>query len=312
MNSSLARTTRRPGRAGRVAVAALAAMTLGTGIASAATLSGTGGNDTIHGTAGADTIKGFGGADNLYGGDGADVIEGGNGPDHVVGGNGPDDVNGGPGVDEIYGLDGNDVLRARDDYADKVYCGTGNDVAYVDYRDYFPTATAAKPRGTCEDIRWMNPWVLPLQNAHYDYGLPGGITRAHHDYPAVDISADTGNPVRAVRGGYVEAAGTSPLGQTWCGKGVVIRGVGGGQYMYCHLSAVSVAKGQGIGALRKIGEVGSTGNSSGPHLHLQIWRGSMQADGYYSSVCPQPMLKAIYDKRSVPLPKDLPRSGCTY
>ncbi|MBM6405352.1 peptidoglycan DD-metalloendopeptidase family protein [Phycicoccus sp. CSK15P-2] len=334
MNASLARPRARVSRrAARVGVAAVAAMALGTGVAVAATIDGTPGDDELTGTASADTIRGFAGADvisgyggndtlkgnnghdTIYGNDGADTIDGGAGSDKVVGGNGHDDVKGGDGADEIYGLDGSDVLRARDDKEDKVYCGAGNDTAYLDRLDLMPTSELNKPQGTCENIKWTNPWVLPIALSDMPEGK-AGLDDPHHptsgQYAAVDLQAPSGSPIRAIRGGYVEAAGYHPLGQTWCGYGVVIRGVGGGQYMYCHMTAgsVAVSQGQGIGSLRVIGKVGSTGESTGPHLHLQIWKRSFSQDGFNSSVCPQPMLVAIADDRAVPRPADLPYNGC--
>lgn len=293
-------------------LAAACALVVGApGLAFAADRDGTSGNDTIHGTDRADTINGFRGDDKLYGHAGADTIDGGGGADTVVGGDGPDDVKGGAGVDEIFGLNGNDILRARDDFADKVYCGPGNDRAYVDALDLFPTSELNRPQGTCEDIRWVKPWRLPIAVGDMPEGA-GGLDDSHREYPSIDLQAPTGTPIRAIRGGYVEAAGWNPLNQSWCGKGVVIRGVTGGQYIYCHMNSVSVSQGQGIGSGRKVGTVGSTGNSTGPHLHLQIWKRSMHADGFYNSVCPQPMLTAINRGRTVPAPGGLPSSGCTY
>lgn len=307
------------GLRGGAAALAVLAMTAGpaaakdiTGTGGADVLKGTSNADTISGRAGADTLYGYGGNDTLYGGDGRDTVRGGKGADKVVGGAGRDDVSGGDGADSLYGLAGDDVLRARDSHRDRIYCGDQQDTAYVDRRDTFPTATASRPRGTCESIRWVNPWVQPIRLSQMPEGR-SGLDDPHHDYPAVDLQAATGTPIRAVRGGYVEAAGWAPLGQSWCGYGVSIRGVSGGQYLYCHMSqSPSVDRGMGIGSGRTIGKVGSTGRSSGAHLHLQIWAGTMGGDGYYGSRCPQPMLKAIAAGTSVPRPSALPRSGCSY
>lgn len=328
---------RRLRRAGLVPLAAVAALTTGIGVAIAVDVTGTSGPDVLRGTSGADTISGWGGnddiagwsgndtlrgnkgadlvkgnkgADSVNGDGGRDVVDGGDGADRVNGGSGPDEVIGGAGRDELFGGDGNDILRARDGEQDRIFCGNGNDTVYADTLDTFPTSELTRPRGTCENINWIKPWQLPVRVADLDLGA-AALTRPHREYPAIDLSADNGDDIYAVRGGYVEAAGWNPLGQSWCGYGVVIRGVGGGQYIYCHMTdAPDVSEGMGIGTARKIGDMGSTGQSSGPHLHLQIWRNSMQADGFYNSVCPQPMLKAIYDGRSVPTPSQLPNTGC--
>jgi murein DD-endopeptidase MepM/ murein hydrolase activator NlpD len=79
-------------------------------------------------------------------------------------------------------------------------------------------------------------------------------------------SGDYGNKVRAMTAGKVRAV------HRWdysYGHHVKI----GGE-LYAHLSQISVHRGQRVQRGEVIGRVGSTGNSSGPHLHLEIGRGS--------------------------------------
>ena len=78
------------------------------------------------------------------------------------------------------------------------------------------------------------------------------------------------------------------------GKYVVLRGADGRDYVFMHLirDSVTVAEGQAIAQGRQFGLVGSTGSSSGPHLHFEIW-----PDGWYSSdesvpIDPLPQLQA--------------------
>ncbi|MDF2146434.1 peptidoglycan DD-metalloendopeptidase family protein [Knoellia sp. p5-6-4] len=306
--------TKRTGsrRAGLVTVAAALTLAIAPGVAFAAVLEGDGGDNEIHGTVNADTINGRGGQDRLFGSEGPDIVDGDTGADHVVGGDGNDEVIGDDGEDEMFGGTGADIMRARDGMTDRINCGDGTDTVFADSQDLFPTATNTDPKGNCEDINWVNPTVLPVALADMPEGK-AGLDDPHHDYPSSDLQAPAGANIRALRGGHVEAAGWAPLGQSWCGYGVVIRGIGGGQYMYCHMyDQPDVSAGQGISPGLKIGDVGSTGQSSGNHLHLQVWKNSMQSDGYYNSVCPQRMLTAIANDNPVPLPKDLPSTGCTY
>jgi peptidoglycan hydrolase-like protein with peptidoglycan-binding domain len=123
----------------------------------------------------------------------------------------------------------------------------------------------------------------------------------HHDYPAIDLQVPTGTDVFAVTGGSA-----FPIGGTTssCGLGVQIDGVDGAEYRYCHLSARAMSGRITVAAGAKIGDSGNTGNSTGPHLHLQIRYGGALR-------CPQPMLLAIYDGAAVPTPNQLPTSGCT-
>jgi peptidoglycan hydrolase-like protein with peptidoglycan-binding domain len=123
----------------------------------------------------------------------------------------------------------------------------------------------------------------------------------HHDYPAIDLQVPIGTDVFAVTGGSA-----FPIGGTTssCGLGVQIDGVDGAEYRYCHLSARAMSGRITVAAGAKIGDSGNTGNSTGPHLHLQIRYGGALR-------CPQPMLLAIYDGASVPTPNQLPTSGCS-
>ncbi|WP_045317516.1 peptidoglycan-binding protein [Lentzea aerocolonigenes] len=121
----------------------------------------------------------------------------------------------------------------------------------------------------------------------------------HHDYPAIDL------PVSYVPA-YAMVSGTAyrlsePNG---CGNGlrIVKSGV---DYLYCHLSAYSVANGAAVRAGDRVATTGNTGNSTGPHLHIAI-----KISG--TSYCPQNFLLAIYDGRTPPAPSSLPRTGCFY
>ncbi len=94
------------------------------------------------------------------------------------------------------------------------------------------------------------------------------IFRYHHFHNGLDIATPHGTPVGAACGGRVTAAG-------WMGgygKAVIISHPNGFRTLYGHLSRISVSKGQRVEAGRIIGRAGSTGNSTGPHLHFTLWR----------------------------------------
>ena len=94
----------------------------------------------------------------------------------------------------------------------------------------------------------------------YDYN-PG----ANHS--AIDIAGETGNPVWAVDNGVIVYAGWSNYGY---GNLVVIDHGNGWQSLYAHLSGISVGCGQSVYQGTPIGSLGSTGNSSGSHLHFEL------------------------------------------
>jgi murein DD-endopeptidase MepM/ murein hydrolase activator NlpD len=87
-------------------------------------------------------------------------------------------------------------------------------------------------------------------------------------HPAIDYGAPTGTPVWAVGDGAVKSAGW--LGD--CGNAVQLRHRNGLETLYCHLSGVAVHAGGHVNQKQVIGWVGSTGASTGPHLHFGVKR----------------------------------------
>lgn len=92
-----------------------------------------------------------------------------------------------------------------------------------------------------------------------------GYRRMH---AGLDFKASYGTPIVAVTDGRVSAAG-------WmggCGNAVRIQHPEALQTRYCHMSAVAVGAGQVVRRGQVIGYVGSTGLSTGPHLHYEMYR----------------------------------------
>ncbi|WP_425248007.1 transglycosylase family protein [Streptomyces sp. NEAU-NA10] len=103
-------------------------------------------------------------------------------------------------------------------------------------------------------------------------------------HTGVDFPVPTGTSVKAVASGTVVTAG-------WGGSfgyQVVIRHSDGRYSQYAHLSAISVRDGQSVGAGQRIGRSGSTGNSTGPHLHFEVRTGP----GFGSDIDPVAYLRA--------------------
>ena len=86
-------------------------------------------------------------------------------------------------------------------------------------------------------------------------------------HPAVDIGGSIGNAIFATDSGVVVYAGWSDYGYGYL---VVIDHGNGWQSAYAHLSSVGVGCGQSVGQGNVIGALGSTGNSTGPHLHFEL------------------------------------------
>jgi murein DD-endopeptidase MepM/ murein hydrolase activator NlpD len=94
------------------------------------------------------------------------------------------------------------------------------------------------------------------------------ITGQNKLHTGLDIAAATGTPITSPRSGTVTFAGWSG----GYGNYVVVDHGNGMQTAYAHMSAISVRKGQRLEAGTQVGKVGSTGMSTGPHLHFEVKR----------------------------------------
>jgi len=108
--------------------------------------------------------------------------------------------------------------------------------------------------------------ILPL--ASYDlsagFGLTGPLWEAEHG--GQDFGASVGDPIVAVADGEVtEVAYAGPYGLR-----TILTLSDGTEVWYCHQTTASVVAGQPVEMADEIGTVGSTGNSTGPHLHLEV------------------------------------------
>ena len=167
----------------------------------------------------------------------------------------------------------------------------------------FKTAHGAGSGSTVDATTWQ--WLVGF-GPHYALPLAkGALPRSeyddpHHDYPAIDLPVGTGTPA------YATAAGTvSRVEDSSCGRGVVITNSAGVRFIYCHFSNWAAASGATVPAGQIVGYTGSTGNSTGPHLHFGVKTGT-------TSRCPQSLLLALYDGVAPPNPATLPTTGCFY
>jgi murein DD-endopeptidase MepM/ murein hydrolase activator NlpD len=102
----------------------------------------------------------------------------------------------------------------------------------------------------------------------------GRITQIYWSlHRAIDIGAPIGSPVVASDSGYVMYAGWDTSGY---GNLIIIDHRNGYRTLYAHLSAFSVKTGDSVGRGARVGSVGSTGNSTGAHLHFEIRRNEVQ------------------------------------
>jgi murein DD-endopeptidase MepM/ murein hydrolase activator NlpD len=113
-----------------------------------------------------------------------------------------------------------------------------------------------------------NTYIWPLHGRLTSYfgrrNLGMGTAAFHR---GLDIAAPTGTPIVAARTGTVIFAGWSDRGY---GNLVTIRHADGAQTWYAHASRILVRPGQRVSQGETIALVGSTGISTGPHLHLEL------------------------------------------
>lgn len=114
--------------------------------------------------------------------------------------------------------------------------------------------------------RASTTWVLPVLSYQLTAGFGEGGRLWSNGHTGQDFAAPMGTPTRAVHQGTVVFAGwDGPYG-----KKIAIRHEDGTETWYAHLSAILVKVGDQVDAAQVIGRVGSTGNSTGPHAHLEV------------------------------------------
>ena len=118
-------------------------------------------------------------------------------------------------------------------------------------------------------IQKSTPSVWPVEGGYVSSGFgyrPSPFSGKREFHSGVDISVHQGTPVQATANGVVVSVGyEGGLGKTVMvdhGKGITTR--------YAHLSSYSVKEDQKIQRGEVVGKVGSTGRSTGPHLHYEV------------------------------------------
>ena len=124
---------------------------------------------------------------------------------------------------------------------------------------------AAKTQERAAELE-LNQWVLPVTG----YNLSGRFGQSSSLWSTVhtglDFAGPSGSTIVSVAGGTVKSAGYEGA----YGNRTVITLPDGTDIWYCHQSAISVTSGEKVDPGQAIGHTGSTGNVTGPHLHLEV------------------------------------------
>lgn len=136
-----------------------------------------------------------------------------------------------------------------------------NKIGYITARGYFQTALGK--------TTWPAQGIVT--SGYGERVHPISKKKEHHD--GIDIGGDEDSPIYAIADGKVEKTGSS----NGYGNQIVISH---GRYksMYAHLNGIDVDSGDEVKAGDIIGYMGSTGVSTGFHLHLEIWDGGKPID----------------------------------
>ena len=139
---------------------------------------------------------------------------------------------------------------------------------------------AAAERAAAE--RAANAWQLPVHAGAYQltsrFGECSSLWSSCHT--GLDFAAPTGTPIHAVaRGTVTEAAYAGAYGNR-----TIVTLSDGTELWYCHQNSFGVSTGQQVSSGDVIGYVGSTGNVTGPHVHLEVHPGGGAAVDPYGAL----------------------------
>ena len=140
-----------------------------------------------------------------------------------------------------------------------------DEIDYAKYQEWLATAIPQGTGNTVDGITWVMPVVY--KGVTDRFGM-----RWHpldHEYKmhqGVDFVGSTGTPVVATRSGVI----TTAVFHRTCGNHIWINHGDGYKSVYMHLDTMTVSVGDYVVAGQQIGTVGSTGGSTGPHLHFGV------------------------------------------
>lgn len=120
------------------------------------------------------------------------------------------------------------------------------------------------------------------------FGQVGSWSRYH---TGMDFAAPVGSPIQAPTGGVVTNAGSGPA--SWAGTYVTVRHANGTSSLYAHMSTVSVSVGQSVSGGQRLGAVGMTGRTFGPHLHFEVYPAGVAPGDVYRAVNPESWLGGL-------------------
>jgi murein DD-endopeptidase MepM/ murein hydrolase activator NlpD len=164
---------------------------------------------------------------------------------------------------------GSSVSRSSDRTAGKDNLQAAAD-AQAEERDQALSVYASQAQKRAAQIK-LHQWVLPVAPGAYHltarFGQYSYLWSTMHT--GLDFAADTGTPIMAVAGGTITETGYSGA----YGNRTIETLPDGTELWYCHQNSFGTEVGATVKPGQVIGYVGSTGNVTGPHLHLEVHPG---------------------------------------
>jgi murein DD-endopeptidase MepM/ murein hydrolase activator NlpD len=142
--------------------------------------------------------------------------------------------------------------------------------AQAEERDAVLSALAGQAEKQAAKIK-LHQWVLPVTPGVYHLTARFGDYSSlwSHFHTGLDFAAPTGTPIMAVAGGTITEVGYSGA----YGNRTIERLADGTELWYCHQNEFGTSVGATVKPGQVIGYIGSTGNVTGPHLHLEVHPG---------------------------------------
>ena len=152
--------------------------------------------------------------------------------------------------------------------------------------------TVRRPKPKPTPVPRPGAFTFPLVGP-FSYGGDGarfGAERPGRSHQGQDVIAAAGTPIVAPHGGVIRVVAYQAAG---AGHYIVLRSDGENRdYVFMHLAtgSIRVREGQRVRTGQRLGDVGSTGASSGPHLHFEVWVGGWYTGG--KPIDPLPILRS--------------------
>lgn len=154
-------------------------------------------------------------------------------------------------------------------------------------------------RVTEQTIIEVTPTDTKFQWPFSRFGL---TTRFSASHPGVDLINPVGIPIYPVSDGWIQWTIFSNWGY---GNHVLVEHDGGMKSLYGHMSKIEVKPGQTVDKKTKLGEAGSTGWSTGSHVHLEVYQNNIPINplDVLPSINIPPTVVAVSPQQSLPQPQ---------